>query len=68
MEIIYDLRNQIETRWAPDHLRNVRIPRWDGILRELRMYWAGGTETIIDTSFYERLPNAPRPKKPVEKW
>jgi hypothetical protein len=30
--------------------------------------WQTEKETILETGFYERLANAPRPKLPIEKW
>jgi hypothetical protein len=68
MAMKYDISHLVKTRFAPSHLRNVRVKGWDNILREMRTWWGIGTETIIETSFYERLKNVPREKKPIEKW
>ena len=64
--IHYDIRHLVKTRFAPNHLRNVRVEGWDRMLREMRTWWKMGTETIVETNFYERLPNARRPKLPLE--
>jgi hypothetical protein len=42
------------------------VEGWNRILLEMRSWWKMGTETIVETSFYERLLNARRPKLPIE--
>ncbi len=64
--IRYDIRHLAKTRWLPNHLRNVRVEGWDRMLLNMRTWWKMGTETIVETSFFERLPNARRPKMPIE--
>jgi hypothetical protein len=55
MAIRFDIRHLVKTRFAPNRLRNTRVKGWDRILIELRTWWGIGTETIIETSFYEKV-------------
>jgi hypothetical protein len=66
MAIRFDIGHLVKTRWSLSHLRNTRIEGWDRILLELRTWWKMETETIIETSFYERLNNIPRQKHPMD--
>jgi len=68
MAIHFDIRNLVETRGALSRLRNVRIEGCGRILLEMRHWWKVEMETFLETRFYEKLKNVPRPKKPLEKW
>jgi hypothetical protein len=61
--IVYDLP---KSHWGASHMPNKRPANWDAILNSMRSLWIGGTETSLETAFFERFVDAPRFSLP--KW
>jgi hypothetical protein len=55
MAIRFDIRHLVKTQFAPNRLKNTQVEGWNYILLEMRHWWRMETETILETSFYERV-------------
>ena len=51
--IRFSIRDELKSRWAPNHIATARMKGWPRLLLDMRAFWRMGVETVLETRFHE---------------